>query len=489
VRLHDLLHDLPVTEVVPAGAAPEVLDVVMDSRTAGPGAIFACVPGRSFDGHDFADAAVAQGAAALLVERILPLDVPQVRVASVRAVLGPLAAAVHGHPSRSLAVVGITGTNGKTTTTWLLRAIAEAAGRRCAVVGTFGVVDGSGIRPTGFTTPEAPDLARLLAAQRGAGTEMVVMEVSSHALAERRVDGTRFATTCFTNLAPEHLDLHGTLDEYFAAKARLFTPTFTGRAAVNVADPFGADLAARAVADGLTVTSFAAAPADRAVAVSAVGAVATGSGSVFTLVVDGVRSPVRLPLVGDFNIANAVAAAATARSLAMDVEAIRHGLASVEVVPGRFEVVGSDPVTVVVDYAHTPDGIAAVAGTARSLTDGRVVTVFGCGGDRDVSKRAAMGRAAGNGSDLVVLTSDNPRSEAPEAIAAEAAVGLDAAGAAYRIELDRRAAIRMAIDAARPGDIVLILGKGAETGQQIGETRHEFDDRSVAREELNAAWS
>ncbi len=518
MRWHDLLAGLDragfqVERAGEPGAATgdpaadvEVGAVTHDSRQATPGSCFACIPGAVTDGHDHAPDAVAHGAVALLVERPLPLPVPQARVASVRAVLGPVAAALFGHPSASMRVLGVTGTNGKTTTTYLLEAIARRAGDRVGVVGTVGVrLAGEPLSATGagagagadaiaggHTTPEASDLQALLARMRDAGADTVAMEVSSHALDQHRVDGTQFAAVCFTNLSREHLDYHGTLDAYFESKATLFTRARTPAAAVNLDDARGVELARRAVADGLDVWSYS---VDAAGADLGAATVTFGARSTHATLVDrrsGAEANVELPLVGAFNLANALAAAATARAAGVPFDAVAAGLADPLVVPGRFERVDAgQPFAVLVDYAHTPDALGRVLDAARPLTGagGRVVCVFGCGGDRDPGKRPFMGEAVAARADLAVLTSDNPRSEDPQAIADAVLPGL--AGARdVQVELDRRRAIALALGAARPGDVVVVAGKGHETGQTAQGRTVPFDDRVVAREELEAlGWS
>jgi UDP-N-acetylmuramyl-tripeptide synthetase len=492
VLLHDLLDATDVLEVLNDSPA-DVSDVTHDSRSVHPGALFCCVPGGRVDGHAFASAAVDRGAVALLVEHGVAPVVPQARVRSVRDALGVLAARVHGNPSHHVPVVGITGTNGKTTTTFLLEGVFAAATLDPAVIGTVGVRYGGRVEPVAFTTPEAPDLQRTLAALRERGADIVAIEVSSHALSERRVDGTRFAAVCFTNLTHEHLEYHGTLEEYFAAKARLFTPVFSDRAAINIDDAHGEALVVRAAEAGLEVVTYGIDDATGNGAGANVRAQdlrGDATGTSFRLHVDGDGVDLRIPLPGRFNVANALAAAATASALDLDLATIALGLAGAPAVPGRFEPIGSGtPIAVFVDYAHTPDGIETVLAAARGLTLGRVIAVFGCGGDRDPAKRAGMGAAAGRGADVVVLTTDNPRSEAPAKIAAAAEAGLRSVDATYTIELDRREAIRTALCAAVGGDTVLILGKGAETGQQVGDELLPFDDRLVAAEELESAWS
>ena len=443
---------------------------------AGPGDLFCCVPGRRADGHDFAAAAAARGAAALLVERWLPLDVPQVRVASVRAAMGPIAAAFHGEPSRAMDLVGVTGTNGKTTTTYLLESVFRAAGVVAGVIGTTGVrIDGVP-EPFPRTTPEAPDLQRLLATMVERGVGAAAMEVSSHGLDQRRVDGTRFACAVFTNLSQDHLDYHPTMDDYFAAKAMLFEPDRTASAVVNVDDAYGRRLLGRGVP---TTTYGIDADADlRATEVRT-----TGEGSTFS--VDGRR--VSTPLRGRFNVENCLAAIGAARALGIDDAVAVAGIEAVRGVPGRVETVeAGQPFLVLVDYAHTPDGIENVLRAARPLATGKVIIVFGCGGDRDRAKRPRMGEAATRGADLAVVTSDNPRSEAPASIIEEILPGARAGGGAFVVEPDRRAAIREALGRAAPGDVVVIAGKGHETGQEFADRTLPFDDRVVALEELRA---
>lgn len=465
-----LVDELPAelhVEVV--GDLPtEVSDLTHDSRQVRPGWAFACVPGERYDGHDFAARAVASGASLLLVERRLARDVvgdvPQLVVGDVRRAMGFVAASVHGHPAARLTMVGVTGTNGKTTTTRLIGSILSAAGREHRELGTL-----SGAR----TTPEAPDLQRQLAEFVAEGVDSVVMEVSSHALALHRVAGARFDVAVFTNLGRDHLDLHGTMEAYFRAKASLFMPELSDLGITNLDDPYG-----RLLLD-----------------VAAIEMVGYGSADASDLVV-GVDhldfvwrdQPVRVSIGGDFNVANSLAALEVAAALGVDASTAARGLAGLRAVPGRFEVVsdaGAD-VAVLVDYAHTPEGIEHVLRSARGLVPGRVLVVFGCGGDRDPEKRPLMGAAAVSNADEVVVTSDNPRGEDPQAIADAVVRGIEGR---YRdrvsVELDRRAAIEQAIGAARPGDVVVIAGKGHETTQTIGDQALPFDDRVVARKVLH----
>jgi UDP-N-acetylmuramoyl-L-alanyl-D-glutamate--2,6-diaminopimelate ligase len=467
VRLEDLLRAADLVNrgmLVGFGgsAGTEVTTITMDSRQVTPGSLFACVVGLVSDGHDFAAAAVRSGAAALLVERPLDLDVPQVRVVDVRAALGPLSDAFYDHPSAAMRVVGVTGTNGKTTTVTLLAGIFAAHGWAATSLGTL-----SGVR----TTAEAPELQGRLADLRRSGLDAVAMEVSSHALDQRRVDGVRFAAGVLTNVTQDHLDYHHTMEAYFAAKARLFEPGRVEVAVVNVDDPYGRRLLEQ-VGDSVPTDTFSLADA-RDLSV-------TDAGSRFVWR----GAPVELALRGRFNVANALAAATAAGALGIPTDTVAAGLASTTNVRGRFETVDAgQPFTVLVDYAHTPDGLAEALAAARELGTGRVIVVFGAGGDRDPTKRPLMGQVAAARADLSVVTSDNPRSEDPMAIIDDIRAG--AAGANPVVaEPDRQHAIADALAAAGPGDVVLIAGKGHETGQDFGGRVEPFDDAAEAR----AAW-
>jgi UDP-N-acetylmuramoyl-L-alanyl-D-glutamate--2,6-diaminopimelate ligase len=453
--LERLIDALAPTDVVQRAPA-EVLDLAYDTRKVERGALFFCVPGERADGHEFGAEAVARGAPALVVERPLDLAVPQLVVPSARAAMATAADVFFGEPTRELQVAGVTGTNGKTTTTFLLRSILEAAGRRPGLVGTIEARVGGERVKLERTTPEAIDLQRLFRAMLDAGDRSCAIEASSHASELGRLDGTHFAVLVFTNLTHEHLDFHGTMERYFEAKRHLFAPGVP--AAVNVGDPWGRRLADE-LGDALTF-GF---PADAEIGPDALAGV-------------GLRLP------GRFNVENALGAVAASRLLGIAEEAIAAGLEAVDGVPGRFELVDEgQPFTVVVDYAHKPDALANVLRTARELGDGRVICVFGCGGDRDREKRPLMGRVATELADLVVVTSDNPRSEDSRAIVDEILPGTIGE---VVVELDRRAAIAWAIEAAREGDVVVIAGKGHELGQEIAGEIHPFDDREVAREAL-----
>jgi UDP-N-acetylmuramoyl-L-alanyl-D-glutamate--2,6-diaminopimelate ligase len=439
--------------------------MTLDSNRVRTGDLYCCIRGERADGHDYAAGAVVAGATALLVDHLLDVGATQLVVPDTRLAVGPLAATFWDHPSDRMAVVGITGTNGKTTTSYLLAAVLERAGWPTGVLGTL---TGS------FTTPEAPDLQARLAEMADSGRRAVAMEVSSHALALHRVDGTRFAVAVFTNLGRDHLDLHGTIERYFAAKASLFTP---GRAAVGVVNVD--DVHGRQLADA-----------------AAIPIVPFGLDDAASLVVGATSSHFRwrghevtLPLGGRFNVANALAAATAAAALGIAEDVIAAGLGTVAPVAGRMEQVeAGQPFRVVVDFAHTPDALAGLLAELREVTPGRVIVVFGCGGDRDADKRPMMGRSAAEGADLVVVTSDNPRSEDPEAIVAAIMAGVPVARRGRVVtEVDRREAIARALAEAAAGDVVVIAGKGHETTQTVAGEKRPFDDRAVARELLEGA--
>jgi UDP-N-acetylmuramoyl-L-alanyl-D-glutamate--2,6-diaminopimelate ligase len=438
------------------GPAVEVRDLAYDARAVTPGALFFAVPGEHADGHDFAGAAVEAGAVALVVQRELALPVPQVVVEDSRAAMAPAADVFFGEPTRELEVVGITGTSGKTTTSFLLFAILAAAGRRPGLLGTVEARVGGERRGVVRTTPESIDLQRLFREMLDAGDRSCAMEASSHASVLHRLDRVRFAVLVFTNLSHDHLDFHGDLESYFEAKRRLFFAEPRPTAVVNVGDEHGRRLA-QELPDAITFSTDDA----------------------------GALAGIDLRLRGRFNVENALGAVCAARALGIGDEAIRRGLESVRSVPGRFESVDAgQPFHVIVDYAHKPDALANVLRAARELADGkRVICVLGAGGDRDRAKRAPMGRLASELADVAIVTTDNPRSEDPAAIAAEI---LSGANGAARVELDRAAAIARAIELAQPGDVVLIAGKGAEQGQEFADRTVPFDDREAAKEALKA---
>jgi UDP-N-acetylmuramoyl-L-alanyl-D-glutamate--2,6-diaminopimelate ligase len=454
----------------------EVTALAYDNRRVAPGTLFFCVPGFTRDGHEFAPDAVARGAVALVVERPLGLGVPEVRVANVREAMAHAAARFYDDPTARLPVVGITGTNGKTTSAFLVRGLLEAAGRRCGLLGTVTSVVAGEERPVERTTPEAIDLQRTFREMLDGGDRTCAMEVSSHALELRRAAAIHFAVAVFTNLTQDHLDFHPDMEAYFQAKRRLFTAGPRVRV-INVDDPWGRRLAAE-FPGSVTVGLEAEDAAYRAEDV-----VGGFAGSRFTLRSPEGAFPVALPLPGRFNVLNALGAWAVARALGVEPGVLAGALARAPEVPGRFAPVDEGQgFAVLVDYAHTPDSLENVLRAARELATGRLLVVFGAGGDRDRGKRPLMGEIATRLADVAVVTSDNPRSEDPEAIIDAVMAG---AGPTAEREVDRRAAIHRAIARAEPGDVVVIAGKGHETGQELaGGRKAPFDDRVVAREAL-----
>jgi UDP-N-acetylmuramoyl-L-alanyl-D-glutamate--2,6-diaminopimelate ligase len=442
--LDRLMGAIAPAEVVHATPV-EIRDLAYDTRAVVPGALFFCIPGSNVDGHDLAAEAVERGAAALVVERPLDVPVPQLVVSSVRQAMPPAAALFFGDPSHELDVGAVTGTNGKTTTAFLLHSILTAAGRRPGLLTNIERRAGGETLPIGLNTPESVDLQRLFRRMLDAGDRSCAMEATSIAAAKGRLDGTRFAVLVFTNLTQDHLDFHGTMEEYFAAKRALFAQA--DRAVVNVGDSWGQRLA-QELPDARTFTP------------------------------DDDLGGIDLKLRGRFNRANALGAIWAARELGVDESSIREGVEALVGVPGRFESVDAgQPFTVIVDYAHTPDSLENVLRAAREL-GGRLTVVFGAGGDRDREKRPLMGRIAAELADRAIVTTDNPRSEDPGAIARDVAHG------ALEVVLDRREAIESALADAREGDVVVIAGKGADTEMELADRRIPFDDRVVAREAL-----
>jgi UDP-N-acetylmuramoyl-L-alanyl-D-glutamate--2,6-diaminopimelate ligase len=447
MQLERLIAALAPTDVVGDGAL-EIRELSYDAREVPRDSLFFCVPGARADGHDFAGEALERGAAALVVERRLELEARQLIVPSVRAAMPRAAVEFFDDPTARLPVAAITGTNGKTTTAYLLWSILAAAGEQPGLLTNVERRVGTDVREVGLNTPESIDLQRLFSEMLEQGNRACVMEATSMASAKGRLEGTRFAVLVFTNLTQDHLDFHGTMEEYFESKRRLFAQA--DRAVVNVGDEYGERLAAE-LPEAITFRRE-----------------------------DGLGE-LNLKLPGRFNIENALAAVAAARTLGIGEKAIKQGIEAVDRVPGRFEQVDEgQPFTVFVDYAHTPGALETALEAARELGGGgRVICVFGAGGDRDRAKRPLMGQVVAELADVSLVTSDNPRGEDPAAIAAEVVDGLN-----LEVELDRRRAIERALESARPGDVVVIAGKGHEQGQEIGGRKLPFDDRQVAREAL-----
>jgi len=476
VDLERLIAALSPTEVV-RRAATEVGDLAYDTRAVHPGSLFFCVRGFRVDGHDLAPEAIENGAVALVVERPLPVPVPQVVVPDVRAAMAVAADEFFGRPTEELAVAAATGTNGKTTTAFMLYAVLAAAGRRPGLLGTIETrVDGER-RPATRTTAEAIDLQRLFREMLDAGDRSCAMEATSHGSALRRLDRVRFAVLVFTNLSQDHLDFHADMEEYFQAKRDLFVGPHPPPAAVNVGDEYGRRLAAELRERGAPLLTFGFAE-DAEIRPE----VLDLSGELTEVVAGGLR--VRTRLRGRFNVENVLGVVAAGRLLGLPDDAVANGISSLAGVPGRFETIDEgQPFTVVVDYSHKPGALENVLRTARELTAGRVLCVFGCGGDRDRGKRPLMGRIAAELADVAIVTSDNPRSEAPEAIIDEIVAGMPGEP---EVEPDRRRAIERALELAEPGDTVVIAGKGHERGQEIAGRVLPFDDREVASETLRA---
>ena len=471
-----------LSELSQGGAPVEITALAYDSRAVGPGTLFFCVTGARSDGHEHAAEAVRRGASALVVERALSLGVPELRVASVREAMAPLAARFFGDPSGVLRVIGITGTNGKTTTAFLTRQILQASGEQCALLGTvksvIGGLDGEVIH----TTPEAIDLQASFAAMRDAGDRACAMEVSSHALALHRADAIHFAAAVFTNLTQDHLDFHPDMEAYFAAKRVLFESA-PAIAVVNADDPYGR----RLLDEAPEAVSYA---IDAPAAYRASELRSGIAGAQFTVLAPDGELSVATRLPGAFNVANALAAVAVTHELGVPLEEIAEALAAATPAPGRFQALNEgQPFAVLIDYAHTPDSLDNVLRAVRALTEGRLICVFGCGGDRDRGKRRQMGWISSQLADISVVTSDNPRSEDPAAIIEEILAGAPSGGQ-HTVEaiVERRAAIAHAISLARSGDVVVIAGKGHEQGQEFADGKKiPFDDAAVAREQLRPA--
>jgi UDP-N-acetylmuramoyl-L-alanyl-D-glutamate--2,6-diaminopimelate ligase len=484
---------------VAAGSGdPEIRAVVYDSRKVVPGALFVCLPGQQRDGHAYAAAAAAAGAVAVLGERPVDAGAAVVLVApSARRALAACAANLAGRPGDALVLAGVTGTNGKTTTTYLYEAIARAAGQGVGVIGTVSYRYAGRTLAAPHTTPESVELQALLAAMRDAGCTGAVMEVSSHALAQDRAAGLRYRAAAFTNLTRDHLDYHRDMEEYFAAKARLFREGLRpgAVATVNVDDTWGERLAGELRAAGTTVWRFSTRRAD--VELAARDARHGIEGIEFTLVSPAGTARIRSPLVGAHNLENLLTAAGLALGAGFRLAAVAEGLSCSTGAPGRLERVDGAGIAVFVDYAHTDDALRRACAALREVAPRRLLVVFGCGGDRDRGKRPLMGEVAGRGADLAVVTSDNPRTEEPGSIVEMIVPGVERAGRrrlspaearagadGFAVEVDRRRAIRLAVDAARPGDVVLIAGKGHEDYQILGTTKIHFDDREEARAAL-----
>jgi UDP-N-acetylmuramoyl-L-alanyl-D-glutamate--2,6-diaminopimelate ligase len=477
-------HTPGVVSVIGGGVV--VSEITHDSRQVGPGGIFVAIRGEQFDGHDFVDTAIEHGTSAVLVEQKQPGSMPQIVVENSRVAMPWAARAVFDFPDSSLVIAGVTGTNGKTTVTHMIEAIMDSIGIPVGIIGTLGARINGVAAPIARTTPEATDLQRILARMRDDGIQVVLMELSSHAIELHRCDAIRFAVVGFTNLSQDHLDFHGDMESYFEVKRRLFVPSVTGAAVINTGDSWGGRLEASCTVPTTTVSLGVDAE------IFATDLKGTPVGTSFTVTTPEGAAPVVLPLVGGFNVSNALVAIGLALKLGVELPAIARGLGKLGTVPGRMEVIPHDgPFTVVVDYAHTPAAIAAVLDSVQSMVPGRVIAIIGAGGDRDRDKRSMMGAVAARLSDLTIITTDNPRTENPIAIAAEVRRGAEAqSNAVIETIIDRRSAIRRGIAVARPRDMVLVLGKGHEQGQDIATEVLPFDDRDEVRVALvDAGWA
>jgi UDP-N-acetylmuramoyl-L-alanyl-D-glutamate--2,6-diaminopimelate ligase len=480
VKLMDLAAALEGAELLPAARNLEVLGVAADSRRVGAGDLFVTIRGARFDGLAHAEEALARGAVAIVSDRPAPPGVaaPWITVAAPRRALALLAAALHGNPAEKLVLAAVTGTNGKTSTTTLLEAILARRYGAAGFLGTVGYRTGRRSIEADRTTPEAPLIQELLAEMVEDGTRAAAMEVSSHSLALDRVEGCRFDVAVFTNLTRDHLDFHGDMESYYQAKKRLFALRKPGACAViNVDDSFGARLLAEVAPPS---ASFS--PSGGAAEFRAENGRCDLSGVAFELAYPGGRLPIASPLLGRFQLSNLAGAATAGLCLAIPPADVAAAIAKVDNVPGRLErVEAGQAYTILVDYAHTPDALERLLQAVRELTDRKILLVFGCGGDRDRGKRAPMGEIAGRLADIAIATSDNPRSEDPEAILRDVEAGLTASGATKYLKIaDRGEAIRQAIELANPGTVVVIAGKGHETTQVIGAREIPFDDRKVA---------
>ena len=484
--LRELVQDLrPVS--VEGALDREVSGIAYDSRRVTPGMIFVAVPGQRTDGHEYIDTALERGATAIICERngILPQRATKIKVADVREALARVATSFYGNPSQKLKVIGVTGTNGKTTVSFMVKSILEATGIKTGLLGTVHYEIGDRVIPAQRTTPESLEVQHMMAQMVKAGCQACVMEVSSHALEQKRVHGIEFDVAIFTNLTRDHLDFHGTMEDYFSAKRKLFDALGQGgkksAAVINIDDDFGARLS------GLTNVEVELTYGLQKTARLRASNLQLGhDGSRFTVEVDKRKFACRLPLIGRHNIYNALAAVGAGLALDVEVVKMQAALNAMRPVPGRLESVtlGQD-FGVFVDYAHTDDALKNVLTTLREITKGRVLLAFGCGGNRDSGKRAKMGRIAAELADYTIITSDNPRKESPEKIASQIEAGFrEVKGSDYRMELDRKRAIQQIVGEAKAGDTVLIAGKGHETYQEFEDTVVPFDDRVHAREAI-----
>ena len=480
MNLAQLTQNIPELIRITRGAETEIAFLTADSRKKGENGLFFCLPGARFDGHDFAPQALANGCCALVVERELDLPCPQVVVHDVRAVMARIASAFNGHPERRLRLVGITGTKGKTTTTYMLKSVIEAAGLSCGIIGTTGCIAGNTKLPSQLTTPDPIEMFEILRMMADAGVQVVCMEVSAHALYLRKLMGIEFEAAAYTNFSQDHLDFFGSMEKYLAAKKLLFSGDMVRNAAINVDEE-----TAEFISEGMVCPSMTygiSGDAD----LFARDIEITESGVSFTLNLRKLHTErIHLLLTGMFNVYNAMTTAAVALILGISLEDIRKGLEAVVSVPGRVEMLDTKtPYRMILDYSHSPDALQNILRTVREFCRGQLILVFGCGGDRDKGKRPMMGEIAGKLADYSILTSDNPRNEDPMAILRAIEEGIAPTGAKYEMIENRREAIRQAMEIAVGGDIIVLAGKGHETYQEIKGVKHPFDEKVIVSELL-----
>ena len=481
MKLYELTGSIPGKLDIIGNNDVEISNVCIDSRKVQPGDLFVCTPGLRMDAHDFAPQAVESGAAVLLVERVLPIDVPQVVVEDVRKAHSYVAAAYYGNPAEKVHMLGITGTKGKTTTSFLLKSILEEAGKKVGLIGTVCSMIGDEVIPAKLTTPDALETQAMLRRMVDAGVEYVIMEVSAHALALHRLAGIRFEVGAFSNFSQDHLDFFKDMDEYFDCKMKFFDPEMTEHVVYNADDErvnegmlkLGRKALRTGIREGTDVYA-------NDIEISEY-----GSNFLMTWHKQ-FRVSIALKLAGIFNVYNALTAAGMCISLGIDPDAIRRGLEDVRAVPGRIELLETHtPYRVILDYAHSPDSLENILKAVRETTKGRMIALFGCGGNRDRAKRPLMGEIAGELSDFCILTSDNPRNEDPMTILAQIEEGIRGTGCEYVVIENRREAIRYALMHARPSDVIVLAGKGHETYQEINGVRHPFDEKIVVAELLD----
>ncbi|MGN0792329.1 MAG: UDP-N-acetylmuramoyl-L-alanyl-D-glutamate--2,6-diaminopimelate ligase [Christensenellales bacterium] len=460
------------------GEDVEVKELKYNSRKVEKGDVFCCVVGTLADGHKYAPQAVEAGAAALVVERKLDIDIPQILVENTRIAMAEMAAAYYGNPADEMVMVGITGTNGKTSTSYMLKAIAERMGKKVGLIGTIRNMIGDIIIDTERTTPESVDLQRILRQMKDENVDVVIMEVSSHSLDQKRVHGITYDVGCFTNLTQDHLDYHKTFENYFAAKKLLFAQC--KKAVINLDDSYAADMVA-----GMNLPVLTVGVREKA-DVTASEIDITTRGVQFDFNYRNVTSRFNVPIPGLFSVFNAMSAAGIALALGWTLDSIKYGLEHMVGVSGRLEPLptGKNEFTVLLDYAHTPDALENLLKTVRGFATGRVVTLFGCGGDRDQAKRPIMGEIAGRFSDFAIVTSDNPRSEDPMQIIASVEDGVKKSGCEYIVIENRRDAIEYALKNARKNDVIILAGKGHENYQEINGGKHHFDEKEIVAEIL-----